>query len=79
VDKLIRKLKETLQNNELLIIENNKLKQELESFEEIKRVERNDELSDTSSNKTEEKYQKIKSEMQLYIEEIDECIQMIEK
>lgn len=80
VKALIRKLNEALHINNQLKNENNKLKLEigkfdLESGDEAKEV--ND--SKYSSGISEEKYHKIKSELNACIVEIDEYIDLIEK
>ena len=80
VKALVRKLKETLQNNEILQNENNKLKQEIEEFEIGSRAKDIDKMNSKSpSDISGEKYQKIKSEIKSCISEIDECIGMMEK
>ena len=79
VKMLLRKLKESLQTNEILEKENNRLKLEIEKFEVAGDVESVEEMnSNITSGDSEEKYHKIKTDIKSYIKEIDECIQMIE-
>lgn len=80
VKSLIRKLNEAVYANELLKNENNKLKVELQKKEAVENVV-NDKVkvSTGSSDNKEEKYHKIKKDIMACIEEIDDCIQMIEQ
>lgn len=80
VKALIRKLNETLQDNENLKNENKKLKQEIEKFEIGNGAQEIGEIKSKSpSGISEEKYHKIKSDIKTCITEIDECIGMMEK
>lgn len=80
VKSLIRKLNEARNANETLINENNKLKEELRKKEAVVIEERElAKVSKHSSTGTEEKYHKIKKDIQSCIDEIDDCIQMIEQ
>lgn len=80
VKSLIRKLNEAKHANELLKNENKKLKVEIQKNEavvnEVKEIAK---VSTDSSNNTEEKYHKIKKDIITCIEEIDDCIQMIDQ
>mgnify|MGYP000385924553 CR=1 FL=1 len=77
---LVRKLEESMQLNNKLLIENNRLKEELESMKS--KLD-----SDVSDNKDIEsiplerdlKYSKIKEDLEKCIDEVDELVQMIEK
>jgi len=80
VKSLIRKLNEAQHANENLIKENNKLKEELRKKEAVVIEEKElAKVSTHSSSITEEKYNKIKEDIQSCISEIDDCIQMIEQ
>jgi len=80
VKSLIRKLNEAYHANDILKNENNKLKLELRKKEavvsEVKDIAK---VSTKSSNITEGKYHKIKEDILTCIEEIDDCIQLIEQ
>lgn len=80
VISLIRKLNEAVHANEILKNENNKLKVELQKKEAVD-GEVNDIaiVSKNASTVTEEKYHNIKKDILTCIEEIDDCIQMIEQ
>ena len=80
VKSLIRKLTEANHANYILKNEINKLKEELRKKEAVVIEEKElVKVSTYSSNITEEKYHKIKEDIKSCIEEIDDCIQMIEK
>ncbi len=81
VNTLLRKLDEALQENQLLKKENNKLKLETKRFVEERGSEEIEESSNSksSSGVTEEQYHKIKSDIKSCIQEIDECIDLIER
>lgn len=79
VKVLLRKLNETLHKNEILENENNRLKQEVEKFGVIGAGSSEEVMnSNISSEETEEKYNRIKTDIKSYIKEIDECILMME-
>lgn len=80
VKVLIRKLKESLLDNEILQNENNKLKLEIEKFEIGNGAEDIDVINSKSPSRvSEEKYHKMKTDIKSCIAEIDECIGMMEK
>lgn len=80
VKALLRKLNESLQDNQLLKNENNKLKLEINKIEvERGSVERVKNNSKSPSDISEEKYHKIKDDIKSYIKEIDDCIELIEQ
>jgi len=80
VNTLLRKLNEALQENQLLKKENNKLKLETKKFEEERGSEEIEESNSKSpSGVSEEQYHKIKLDIKSCINEIDECIDLIEQ
>ena len=80
VKGLVRKLTETMQMNENLQEENNKLKQELSKFEESRRAESvAKDNSKTPHQILGDEYQLIKSEIKSCISEIDACIDLVSK
>lgn len=80
VKSLIRKLNEAKGANEILKNENKKLKEELRKKEVVDIEEKEiAKMSTPSSHFTEEKYHMIKKDIKSCIDEIDDCIQMIEK
>jgi len=79
VKSLIRKLNEAQNANENLKNEINKLKEELRKKEAVVEEKELAKVSTHSSPITEEKYHKIKTDIQSCIKEIDDCIQMIEQ
>ena len=80
VKSLIRKLNVAQNANEILKNENNKLKEELRKKEAVVIEEKElAKVSTHSSPITEEKYHKVKMDIKSCIEEIDDCIQLIEQ
>jgi len=80
VKSLLRKLSEANHANDTLKNEINKLKEELRKKEAVE-VEEKElvNVSTHSSHVTEEKYHKIKSDIKSCIDEIDDCIQLVEQ
>ena len=80
VKSLIRKLNEAKGANEILKNEITKLKEELRKKEAVEIEEKEiAKVSTHSSTITEEKYHMIKKDIKSCIDEIDDCIQMIEQ
>jgi predicted nucleic acid-binding Zn-ribbon protein len=79
VKSLIRKLNDARNANELLKKENNKLKEELRKKEAAVIEEKELVKVSNHSSLSEEQYHKVKKDIKSCIEEIDLCIQMIEK
>ncbi len=80
VKALVRKLEETLRNNNLLKNENNKLKQELQFLEN--KVSENGNPKNPkeffSNDKTAEIYKVLKNDVAVCIQEINDCIQLMD-
>ena len=80
VKSLIRKLNEAQHANEILLNENNKLKEKLRKKEDVVSGEKEQvKVSTLFSEVSEDKYHRIKEDIKTCIKDIDGCIQMIEQ
>lgn len=76
IQKLLQKMSRIQGENQELITENNKLKKELQEVN-IK-LSNNNSPEPVGNGKSDEELLRIKNELNQYIEEVEECINMLE-
>jgi regulator of replication initiation timing len=76
IQKLLQKMNRLQGENQELVIENNKLKKELQEVN-IK-LSNNNSPETVGNGKSDEELLRIKNELNQYIEEVEECINMLE-